>query len=90
MVRGAVNADDFSFLHHAVAAGAGIGLLPTFAGSTSGDHRLVRVLPRHATPGAPFHLVYPSARYVPRRVAMFRDFLLHRLSPASASAPRRR
>ncbi|AKF08926.1 LysR family transcriptional regulator [Sandaracinus amylolyticus] len=77
-VRGVVNADDFSFAHQAVAAGAGIGLLPAFDGITGAD--VVRVLPRYGAPGAPFHLVYPSARYVPRRVAVFRDFLLETLS----------
>ncbi|UJR78573.1 LysR family transcriptional regulator [Sandaracinus amylolyticus] len=87
-VRGAVNADDFTFAHHAVAAGAGIGLLPAFVGITGGD--VVRVLPKHSAPGAPFHLVYPSARYVPRRVAMFRDFLLDTIARTTSLATARR
>jgi hypothetical protein len=27
-------------------------------------------------PGAPLHLVYPASRYVPQRMAAFRDFFL--------------
>ena len=42
---------------------------------------LVRVLPDHEVAGASLHVVYPSARYVPRRVAVFRDFLIDALTP---------
>jgi DNA-binding transcriptional LysR family regulator len=76
-VGGPVGADDFSFVQRIVVAGAGIGLLPSFlctdAASTGG---LTRVLPEHRGPGGPFHLVYPSARYLPARATAFRDFLL--------------
>lgn len=75
-VSGPVSADDFSFAARAVAAGAGIGLVPSFIAIGDRDARLERVLPGHFAAGAPVHLVYPSTRYVPRRVAAFRDFAL--------------
>jgi DNA-binding transcriptional LysR family regulator len=76
-VTGPVGADDFSFLHRIVLAGGGIGLLPGFLCHTltaQGD--LVRVLPGYAGAGGAFHLVYPSARYLPRRAVAFRDFVV--------------
>jgi DNA-binding transcriptional LysR family regulator len=79
-VRGPVGADDFTFLQRMVAAGSGIGLLPGFlcqAGVGRGE--LVRVLPDYTWAAGDFHLVYPSARYLPQRAAAFRDFLLQEL-----------
>lgn len=78
-VTGPINVDDFTFVRRAVLSGAGIGLLPLFTGRRDiADSRLLRVLPDHIVSGAPLHLVYPSARYVPHRVAVFRDFLIAR------------
>ena len=37
--------------------------------------RLVRVLPEYSQKGAALHVVYPSARQVPTKVSLFRDFL---------------
>lgn len=76
-VAGPVGADDFSFVRRVVLSGAGIGLLPSFAcGRAVARGQLVRVLPEYYVPGAPIHVVYPSARYMPQRVARFRDFLV--------------
>jgi DNA-binding transcriptional LysR family regulator len=78
-----LGADQFAFIVRAVVNGAGIGLLPLFlcdAEVTRGD--IVRVLPRHAMRSTRLHLVYPSARHLPRRVAALRDFLLDALRPA--------
>lgn len=87
-VSGAIDADDFSFVQRAVESGAGVGMLPSFVTSTGTSEMLVRVLPRHVMPGAPLQLVYPSARYVPLRVARFRDFVIEQLGGARAeSAP---
>ena len=82
-VRGPVGADDFTFLQRMVVAGAGIGLLPGFL-CQSGVERgeLARVLPEYALAAAMFHLVYPSARYLPQRAAVFRDFLIDELGEA--------
>lgn len=76
-VRGPLGGDDFSFVQRLVRDGAGIGLLPNFL-CTDATHsgELVRVLPQHTSRGAPFHLVYPSARFLPARAVAFRDFLL--------------
>jgi DNA-binding transcriptional LysR family regulator len=85
-VRGPVGADDFSFLQRMVVAGSGIGLLPGFlclAGIGRGE--LVRVLPDYTWGAGDFHLVYPSARYLPQRAAAFRDFLLAELGEPQGS-----
>lgn len=78
-ITGSVIADDLSFVFQATVAGAGLALLPSFI-AASETSTLLRVLPKYHVRGGPFHLVYPSARYVPRRVAAFRDFLLDRLT----------
>lgn len=76
-VTGPVGGDDFSFLHRLVLAGAGVGLLPGFlCADAIAAGQLVRVLPRHVGPGGAFHLVYPSARYLPARAVAFRDFVI--------------
>jgi DNA-binding transcriptional LysR family regulator len=86
-VSGVVNVDDFVFVRRAMLAGVGIGLLPEFlCGREVERGRLVRVLPAHVVPGAPLHLVYPSARHVPRRVAVFRDYVLDALQRRLATA----
>ena len=72
-------ADDFQFVQEACAAGHGIALLPL--AHVRGDTRLVRLLPQYVSAGAPLHIVYPTARFVPKRVALFRDFLLQELPP---------
>jgi DNA-binding transcriptional LysR family regulator len=79
-VSGTVNADGFEFLRELVAQGRGIALLPLYAcRHARGVDNLVRVLPGYATAGASLHLVYPSARYLPKRVALLRDHLLEAL-----------
>ena len=81
-VRGAISADDHHLVHEAVAAGQGLALLPIVACAGRGDAGdLRRVLPRHAAEGPPLHLVYPSARLVPKRVAFLRDQILQELPP---------
>jgi DNA-binding transcriptional LysR family regulator len=75
-VQGSINFDDFSFATQTVLSGAGIGLLPAFVAQAAGGERLSRVLPRYYWAGGPVQLVYPAERYMPRRCAVFRDFLL--------------
>ena len=79
--RGAVTADDLSFIKKAVLAGGGIALLPLFfcvrelrAG------KLVRILPEWELVGSHLHVVYPSARYVPHRVIALRDHIVKQFS----------
>ena len=90
-VSGQIGADDFVFLRGAVLSGAGIGLLPSFLCRTERKPgRLVRVMPSHVRHGDPLHLVYPSARLVPRRVAALRDALLEVLGAPAAGPSRPR
>lgn len=81
-VAGAISTDDFAFALESVASGAGIGLLPRFVAERGGQGRIERVLPSHVVPGAPVHLVHPAGRFLPRRVAALRDFLVAELPRA--------
>lgn len=79
-VTSKLTADDLSFLRRAVLDGAGIALLPWFLVATSVDAGdLVRVLPKYRRAGVPGHLVYPSARLLPRRVSLLIEHLLDEL-----------
>ena len=79
-VHGRMSADDFGFVHAAVVRGGGIGLIPQFIAEPSvARGELVRVLPGVLGLRGVWHLVYPSSRYLPRRAATFRDFVLAEL-----------
>lgn len=79
--RGKIFADDISFLKKSVLAGGGIAFLPEFVcGREQQSGKLVRLFPEWRLSGAALHVVYPSARYVPQRVIVFRDFLIRELS----------
>ena len=82
--RGAISADDISFMKKAVLAAGGIALLPLFLCAREEQAgKLVRVLPKWRLLGAELHVVYPSARYVPQRVVAFRDHLIKGLNALS-------
>lgn len=83
-VRGDVHADDYTFVREVTAAGAGIALMPVFMCEPScegglGRKVLTRILPEYSAPNAGVHLVSPPGRFMPKRVALFRDFLLEHL-----------
>jgi DNA-binding transcriptional LysR family regulator len=79
-VTGPISADDFGFVRQMLLDGVGIGLVPwTTCAVDIARGRLLRVLPEYAAPGGALHVVYPSARYVPQRVALLRDFLVQGL-----------
>jgi DNA-binding transcriptional LysR family regulator len=82
-VDGPVATDDLGFVFEAVRLGMGIGLLPV-SGCVS-HLGLVRVLPAYAKPGLMLSVVYPSSRYVPLRVALFRDALVEHLQERLAN-----
>jgi DNA-binding transcriptional LysR family regulator len=78
-VSGSLLADNFGFLRRVVEAGVGLGLLPVGDfGGQSDD--LVRVLPGYGVRGGAVHVVWPSSRYLPARVAAFREFLVEELT----------
>ncbi len=79
-VTGSVSTDDMSFVRKAVLAGSGIGIVPAFLCERAVDTGLlVRVLPEWALNGAVLHIAYPSARFVPQRVALLREYLVKEL-----------
>jgi DNA-binding transcriptional LysR family regulator len=72
----AVN-NDFLFIREALRAGGGLGFLPTFlarADVESGS--LTQVLPDHGRSGGRLVILYAKQKQLPRRVSVFRDFLL--------------
>jgi DNA-binding transcriptional LysR family regulator len=79
-VTSTLSADDNLFVKEAAIAGRGIALLPVFAGSGPFQSPgLVRVLPEHTTAAIPISLVYASAHFLPKRVALLRYQLLEEL-----------
>jgi DNA-binding transcriptional LysR family regulator len=84
-VAGPIIVDDLAFGADAVAAGIGIGLVPSLLCEPPPGRRrlsartsLVRVLPEYRAGGSDLHLVSPPTAYEPTRVALLRDFLAER------------
>src|SRR5258705_103836 len=80
-VRITAPADDTEFVGAAAAAGQGLTLLPILACQGRGKDDLQRVLPEYAPVGVPLQLVYPTARFLPKRVVLLRDPLVNELPP---------
>jgi DNA-binding transcriptional LysR family regulator len=85
-VRGRLTADEMSFAGDAVAAGAGIGLIPTMMFAPFPRRRaphldVLRILPAYGVPGAELHVVSPPTAYEPARVGALRDFLTDEFRP---------
>ncbi len=79
-IRGRLVGDHGQIILDATLAGVGIALLPTFlADPHVATGALQRVLPRYST-ASPLHLLTHASRHLPRRVALFRDFLAEGLS----------
>ena len=79
-VRGPLSGTDFTFVRAAALHGAGITLLPALAASADLEAgRLEWLLQSWLGPSSPVHLVYPSSRFIPQRVAVLRDFLAEHL-----------
>ncbi|MBX3225704.1 MAG: LysR family transcriptional regulator [Labilithrix sp.] len=80
-VTGRLNVDALAEVRSAARAGAGIGVLvPPIVSDELETGELVRVLPEWYGPPMPLSIVYPSARFVPHRVALLRDHLLTELT----------
>ncbi len=89
-VRGPISCDDFSFVHQATVCGLGIGLMPRFlAAPAVARGELVPLLPSYQGFRGAWHLVYPSARYLPRRAVAFRDLVLAELGAPASELPAR-
>lgn len=85
-VTGTLVADDIGFVRQAVEAGAGIALLPVHAIRPALEtRRVVQVLPGWAYGGASLFVVLPTARHIPARVALLRDFLIDALGKELAA-----
>ena len=79
--RSGVTGDDLLFVQHAVRAGLGIGLLPSFLTRDDvASGLLVHLLPRHTVRTGTLYCVYPKGHTVPRKVTAFRSFLLEYLA----------
>ncbi|CAN5342075.1 LysR family transcriptional regulator [soil metagenome] len=79
-IRGRLVADHQQIVVDATVAGLGIALLPTFfAEPLVADGRLDRVLPAYTTE-SPMHVLTHASRHLPRRVALFRDYLAEALT----------
>ncbi|WP_437730719.1 LysR substrate-binding domain-containing protein [Sorangium sp. So ce1335] len=75
MATGRIATDNFQLIRSVLRAGGGIGPLPRLlAAPDLASGRLVHVLPEWSQRAGTLYLVYPSARHVPRNVAVFRDF----------------
>jgi DNA-binding transcriptional LysR family regulator len=76
-VKGCISGDDFAFLLAATVSGAGIALLPRFTAEAEiRAGRLVRVLPTHAASAGAMYIVHASSKHLPRKIAVFRDFVI--------------
>jgi DNA-binding transcriptional LysR family regulator len=76
-VTGRLGSSDFSFVKSAVRAGAGLASMPAFiAAREVGEGHLVRVLPSWSRTSGVLYIVYPASPHVPKKVTVFRDFVL--------------
>ena len=75
-----------------VLAGFGIALAPTtLLAELVATGALERVLPRFSRPSAPVHIVWPSRRFEPAAVSLFREALAKALArTTSGDRPRSR
>lgn len=100
-VTGRFSVDDIGAARSAAVGGLGIATLaPVMVRDELAAGTLVRVLAPWVGPPTPLSLVYPSARFLPHRVALLRDYLLEELGkiawsctgdhPPPADKPRRR
>ncbi len=86
VAKGRVDTDEFAFVRSMVLAGFGIALAPlTLFRALVDTGEVERVLPRFARRSAPVHVVWPSRRFEPAAVALFRDALMKELPRAIAA-----
>jgi DNA-binding transcriptional LysR family regulator len=79
-VHGRADTDEFAFVRAMVLAGFGIALVPvTFVAPFAETGEIERVLPRYAQRTSPVHIVWPSRRFEPAAVRLFREALAESL-----------
>ncbi len=85
MASGRLGGNEFAFVRSMLRAGAGVGPLPGFFGNADVvEGKLVRVLPEWSWGSGSIYIVYPGARHIPKKVTVFRDFLIESFRPAGA------
>lgn len=85
--RGRLGGDDLSFIRRAAVEGAGIAFLPTFLIYEPLERgALVPVLPKYSSPSVAGHLVFPSSRFLPKRVSLLADHLAAEFASAVGAA----
>ena len=72
LVSGPITSHDFNTVSTFVLRGHGVGLLPsTHCDEEIARGRLVRLLPKWASPPIPVFAVYPSRKFLPLRLTLF-------------------
>lgn len=88
-VHGRVDADEFAFVRAMALAGFGIALAPVLMlAPLARSGELERVLPRYALRSSPVHVVWPSRRFEPAAVALFREAIARALPRLLGGATR--
>ena len=83
--KGRLVCDDMFFMREALRAGAGVGILPTFlAAADLAAGALVCALPKWSMQQGTLWIVSPGGRNSPRKVVVFRDFVLEAFAAWSA------
>ena len=81
-----LRSDNVEALRYAALAGQGVALLADFvAGEDLAAGRLVPLLPAWRAAASDVSIVYPSARFVPRKVRAFVDFLVQHFEAPHSS-----
>jgi DNA-binding transcriptional LysR family regulator len=88
--QGRFKADNGQALVSAVLAGLGIAMLPDFLiDEHIASGALITLLPQYPMPDAGLYVVRPPGDHPPRKVRMFTDMLVERLSAQCNAAPGR-
>ncbi|CAN5733023.1 hypothetical protein BH09MYX1_BH09MYX1_66300 [soil metagenome] len=86
-VKGRLGSDDLSFVRRATIEGAGIAFLPTFLSFDAlHSSALVPVLPKYEGIAGTGHIVFPTSRFLPKRVSLLADFIAEDFARAVGSA----
>lgn len=74
-VKGTIFTNSALILRAAILTGEGVAMLPLYAVAADlREGRLVQLLKRYSAAKRPIYLVYPHAKYLPRRTRLFVDY----------------